>query len=222
MALRYAHMSSGGFLKWLQETPENIAEARSSAYAYLSLREEGRTQISIEQLFHRINMCERVVSSWPAIVAGRHYQIALPADVQAQPTTTNPLASGEIVQVFVNNARRLGLRQDAPQPSTSSVPPGLDHIKISPWVQSDDPLDWQILKTLSNTAPDKKVLPPSSPSAATNSGMMKVTWDLGFEVWGRLVAEAPHRIAMATELHLRVGRAMLSLLDVSRGSPLLT
>jgi len=45
--VRYAHLSLSSFTKWLRQSEANLTEARMSAYAYLALREEGRTQITM-------------------------------------------------------------------------------------------------------------------------------------------------------------------------------
>lgn len=70
ISTRYAHLGNSAFSKWLNESPDHIFEARASAFCYLSLREEGRTQVSIDQLFKRIELCERISTEWSSITGG--------------------------------------------------------------------------------------------------------------------------------------------------------
>ena len=50
VAIRYAHLNAVGVQKFIAESPSNLLEAKMGAFAYLSLRAEGKTQLTTAML----------------------------------------------------------------------------------------------------------------------------------------------------------------------------
>lgn len=176
MATRYAHQSSGSFGRWLADA-DHLAEARASAFAYLSLREEGRTQVSLDQLLKRVDLCERSAAMWDSLVGGKHSQIVLLQDFVAKNPDHNPVETCEIVQLEVRGVRRLAVKHDAPIQTDCAPRPGLDNVRMSLAVASDDPADWKLLESLAAAALVRDVVAPAR--GASSSGHGKVTWAFG-------------------------------------------
>lgn len=120
IATRYAHMSSIAFAKWVGEGGENLSEARATSAAYLTLRAEGRTQVSIEELFKRIELCGRIAAEWPTLKDGIHHQIALLEEHHKAHPDDNPVLAGcEVVQIELGGRKRSGVRHSAPLPGSA-------------------------------------------------------------------------------------------------------
>jgi len=89
--VRYSFFSTNGFLKWLGKA-ENKEEAMAASLAYLTLREEGRIQISGEQIEARVTMVRRVAKAWPQIHGTGHHQMVPLTVFESPGPDGNPLA----------------------------------------------------------------------------------------------------------------------------------
>lgn len=158
-SIRYAHLSTAGFLKYIRESEENYHESAINSFAYMSLREEGRTQVSIEALLARVELFGRVASKLPTMSASVHFEVALLEAFCQQHPGINPISRGhEVIQLRLDGCARLGVRYAAPQEQSRQPAsrPDLTQIAISPAVQSSCASDWALLSRLAAEAGEAK------------------------------------------------------------------
>lgn len=170
MCHRYAHQNANSFVKWARASQDNLSEAKMAAFSYLSLREDGRTQISCEMIVSRGELFQRAMTMLPSISQGIHTETASLEDFAKQGPPRNPLALGfEVVQMCIGNSMRLGVKYPSPSPSTSHGREGLQDILMSPAVRTDSDKDWEMLTEYATSAPARsRVL--QSPQAAGKAG----------------------------------------------------
>lgn len=167
--VRWAHLAINQFGKWVRESAENASAALLAARAYLSLRDEGRTQVSLEMIIGREDLFHRIVAFMPRITDSTHFETATLQDFRERAPTVNPIEMKyDIVLMRVGSERSLGVRY----PSVAQTPRDLvgidlNEVLISPLVQSDRGGDWRLLADLASAAPrsDRSM---SSPQAKAN------------------------------------------------------
>lgn len=164
-SVRYGHLNIKAFNKWMLKSEENLVEARLTAAAYMSLREEGKTQVTTESLFARLELLDRMATFWPSVKDNSHCRIMLLAEYCEKNPGANPIAVCEVVEVELQGSRRLGVRVPRPLPSSPAVRPGVDNVKMSPSVRCDNSGDWELLENFASASDaPRRVVPPSSPS----------------------------------------------------------
>lgn len=165
ISIRYAYLSGNAFAKWVGGSAENLSEAKATSSAYLSLREEGRAQVSIDQLFKRIEFCDRIAAEWPAVREGVHSQISMLEEHHKAHPDDNPILAGcEIVQIEISGKKRLGVKHSAPLPPSTSQRPAFDNVKMSAALMTDEKSDWYLLEKLASKAPAREVVAQSPKS----------------------------------------------------------
>lgn len=173
LATRYAHMTVPQFVAFL-EKPQSKQEAKLTCVAYLSLRDEGRTQIPLDALLARIDLFMRLHASLPGIINNVHKHVIPLQELMAMYPSDNPVETGyEIKQMLLNGVKRLCVECPAPLPAAGQ-PRGrsLDGVRIHPEVHCDSDSDWKLLCTLADAAKrqPRVVASPVKCASASSSG----------------------------------------------------
>lgn len=79
------------FSQWLREHVENSTSALLAARAYLSLRDEGRTQISLEMILAREDLFHRIFTFMPRVTGATHFEVSSLQDFRERSPTVNPI-----------------------------------------------------------------------------------------------------------------------------------
>ncbi len=131
---------------WLDEETGNRLEARWYSYAYLSLREEGRVQVSLQQLEQRVLLLKRAISDLTSLDKHFYHFVSL-HDVARDEPNLNPVASSyQIEQLMANGKRCFMVRVPMPIVEGSlsrQLPSG---VVAHPMAHSDDPNDYRLLE----------------------------------------------------------------------------
>lgn len=103
------------------KSEENLVEARLTAAAYMSLREEGKTQVTTESLFARLELLDRMATFWPSVKDNSHCRIKLLAEYCEKTPAPTPLrcakwwrwsCKGLVASEFASGPARRRQRQD--------------------------------------------------------------------------------------------------------------
>lgn len=166
--VRYAWMNSVAFQRFLTSSPENHQEGMLVSWAYVSLREEGRTQITTQMIEARLMLFRRMHTTMPSIFEKSHYQVT-PLDEFYERRIAdlgNPIEKGfEIVQISLAGQRRLAVRHPVPRCDRLPRTGGLSYVRMGDFVMTDSPADIQILQTIADQAP-KQLLKCQVPDPA--------------------------------------------------------
>lgn len=141
---RYAWMNSVALQKFLSATPENAQEGQVIALSYLTLREEGRTQINTQMVEARVLLFKRLQTLLPDIFEKLHYQVTPLEDFFERHMSDlgNPIEKGfEVVQIGVSGMRRLAIRHPVPRAGRLARTGGLGDVRMGDYVMSDTPKD---------------------------------------------------------------------------------
>lgn len=134
-------------------SPEDSLKAKVAYMSYISLREEGRTQVSLDSILARADLFMRLSATLPAVLSQGHSEVQLLCDFVNSSPTANPIEQQyEVVQVLAAGVRRLGVRVPAPAQDPSATRPGLQDVLIAPTVRSDSEADWRLLADLAAQA----------------------------------------------------------------------
>lgn len=133
-------------MTFLAGSPENQSEASVAAMAYLSLREEGKTQVTIAMVEARLALFARLSAVLPNLMAGAHYEIAALTEY-SETEHGNPVEQGhEIVELRVGSQLRLGVKYKAPRVERMrALDADLVPVRMAISVTTDMPTDWDVL-----------------------------------------------------------------------------
>lgn len=152
VAVRFAHLSAGAFAKWMSAAPENAIEAKMSALAYISVREDGQTQVTLEQVMARSGMLVRMSTVVPGVLNSEHFEV-VPLSELAEGSMNPVSAQLEVLQISINGIRRLVVRWPVPRQIGGPAQSGLHDVDMSPHVRSDGVSDWKLLERFASQAP---------------------------------------------------------------------
>lgn len=153
-AVRFAWLNIPGVIKFLHSSDENAQDGQLASLAYISLREEGRVQITTAMVQARVSLFGRVHSVLPEIMSTAHHQVV---GIQEYAETMvskfgNPVEKFDIVQLRVDGALRLGVRLPAPRGDWCVRNGPLEDVRMGPYVQSSEPKDMEVLKSFAESA----------------------------------------------------------------------
>lgn len=171
-SVRYAWRNVPSFVKFLCAAPENQVEAALASVAYVSLREEGRAQVSASMIQSRVALFTRLQGALPAILTGQHWR-TIPLNEfkdRCIEEFGNPIEQQyEICELQLDGARRLGVKIPAPRPTRPTRPAILERANMGPFVASSDPEDFETLASWAQQAPlASRMLPGELPPPATD------------------------------------------------------
>lgn len=149
-------MNASAFGRWLENDPANRPAAKWATFAFMTLRSEGKTQISIEHLEARVSLLQVSMVELPKMLGAPRYTYMLLEDYCRQNPSTNPLAAGlHIVEMEVGGVKRLGVRVLQPQDhnSTARYPA---NVCIASGVVCNHPSDGELLMRVASAAPMPK------------------------------------------------------------------
>ena len=108
-AVKYAHLNTRAFNHMLEKEGDNKQEARVNAWVYLSMRQEGRVQITAAMLKTRLQMLRQACEELPPIWGSKCEATMLLQAFVAQQPEQNPVALNyAIVQLVVDGKKRAG------------------------------------------------------------------------------------------------------------------
>ena len=158
-AVKYAHLHTKAFNQMLEKEDDNKQEARVNAWVYLSMRQEGRVQITAAMLKTRLQMLRQACEELPPIWGSKCEATMLLQAFVAHKPEQNPVALNyAIVQLVVDGKKRLGVRW--PFPISSDISPArAPGACMSPYVVSEVEDDEVLLQELVRKAELAMVLP---------------------------------------------------------------
>lgn len=167
--VKWSCWSAQRMIAWVQRSGSNRITASLYAYAYETLREEGRVQIPYDMLEARVCMLRRSAEDVPALLRSTFDVVATVSDFAKSEPESNPLQLGlPIVQMSVNGIRRLGLRMPsepaADARSSSWAPAGA---VVGPYVVSDEPVDYDLMRSFAASFHQPKAPKFTSPAKPT-------------------------------------------------------
>lgn len=172
--VKFAHWQTSRLVKWIGEASENRVEARVAAIAYISLREEGRTQIAVEHLQAPSDLLIETARTLPSMLDSTHSEVCPLAEfAEAFPGRNLVQERCEVVQAFVGGSRRLAIKYAAPIAQAAVAPKsreGFDDVLIADCVHSDRHEDWKLLASFAASAVARTKEVPL-PSPTKNAGM---------------------------------------------------
>jgi hypothetical protein len=153
-ATRHAIHNAATFKAELSADPAMAFESKLGAYAYITLRLDGRIHISIEMLEQRVKVIKMGAGIIDEAASGGFVQCILLEDLRRLHPEINPIAKQmPILQFFVGGRRRLGVRAPCPRRSDtlwqSALPNG---VCMSSDVRTDLEADWALLISMSQEA----------------------------------------------------------------------
>lgn len=115
LRIRFAWMKNPAVLKHIED-PSNLRHMALCSLAYVSLREEGRIQMTAGMVDQRLEALMKFGKAAEEASSTMHTQIVVIDDFGEQ--SVNPVVVGaELVQVVVGGQRRLGFRTMAARPN---------------------------------------------------------------------------------------------------------
>lgn len=170
-AVRYAWLNVPGFVKHVCASTDNQVEAALASLAYVSLREEGRAQVSASMIQSRVALFHRLHATLPAILAGQHWQI-IPLCVYKGNYLQeygNPIEKQyEICELHIDGSKRLGVKIPAPRGEKPARPAILERANMGPFVATSNQEDLDALVLLVQQAPDASRAMPEEPKHTTD------------------------------------------------------
>lgn len=168
-SIKLAWLSIPQFQKHIDQSDGNKVECRLAAFAYLTLRVEGKTMLSAQQIDDRVDMLLVAMPVLKAIAEDHHESTFLLESFVEQFPAENPIQKGfVIVEMMFNSQRRLGVRASRPI-DCNSAPKVKNCVAISPFVRSDKPDDWALLDNL--TAKFAASMVEGNGAASSGSGL---------------------------------------------------
>jgi hypothetical protein len=151
-AVRYAHFrgTSSALQKYISDNPANKAEARIAAYAYVSLRDEGRVQIDLKTLMMRVRLLMSAAEAIPCF--GQSFVTTLLTSFTTTGGDNAVLLQYPIVQMLVDGKLRLGVRCPLFSTAVGAAARGVPLAVMSPNVMTEDPSDLVLLENLAKQA----------------------------------------------------------------------
>jgi hypothetical protein len=159
--IKYGYLNAPQFVTWARKTDANLHQASLASFAYISLRNEGKVQISFDSLEARLGLIRIIEASIGSggCEPGGH-AILLTEWARANPGI-NPVQLGmAFITMVVDGAKRLGVW---------AAPGDMDNIVASsPWaaanvvahasVRSEEPADMELVRGFMKKAPPVKHL----------------------------------------------------------------
>lgn len=87
-------MNQKSFQTWLESSPSNAMESRIGAFAYLTLREEGRTQVTSSMLEARSALIARSAAIFKSLSESMHDCTMLLSAFASDEKSPNPVECG--------------------------------------------------------------------------------------------------------------------------------
>lgn len=173
-AVRFAHMNTGTFVRWLDSDPQNRMAAKWASFAFMTLRSEGKTQASVEQLESRVSLLQMSMVELPKLLGEPRFAFMLLEDFCKANPATNLVAAGlHIIEMEVGGVKRLGVRVPQPHDHTITAQSPMN-VCIASGVMCNHPQDSELLMRCASTAPMPKYEIGPSPAKSR-----KKTGDIG-------------------------------------------
>lgn len=150
--VKYSFMSTPAFVAWVELHENNRVEAAAYSYAFMTLKEDGRSHIDFDLLESRVRFLKRVLEEFPHILGQTAAETHLLNEYMDRHPHTNPIEQGwTILQLVSQGLRRLGVRvpttatRELEDTASSWAPAG---VIVHPSVRTDEPTDLDLLRTL--------------------------------------------------------------------------
>jgi hypothetical protein len=146
-AVRQAFLNSATFKSEIETNATMAADSKIGAFAYITLRLDGRTHVTIDMLETRVKMLRLGAGIIQSSSASGFKQFILLDDLHRTHPQLNPVSmSKPILQLFVNGRRRLGVEMLCPRDASTLWPSTLPcEVVMSPDVRTEVESDWTLL-----------------------------------------------------------------------------